>query len=159
FDSLRAGIQPLTSDFRGFVLADQPVALRLFGTRANGAYQYNIAWFRRLPKNAARQNELGAGIRKDDVFLANLYVQDLGRPGLTSEFLFAYDHSHVGSSNDVGYLGYSVDGHLGRLNLTSSLYGVFGRESGSTLSTASARVTAAFAATELSADFDWARVR
>jgi hypothetical protein len=159
FDSLRAGIQPLTSDFRGFVLADQPLAFRLFGTRANGIYQYNIAWFRRLPKNTARQNEFGAGIPANDVLLTNLYVQDLGRPGLTSEFLFMYDRSRVGDSYDVGYLGYSVDGHVGWLNLTSSLYGLLGRESGSTLGTTSSKVRAAFAAVELSRDFDWMRVR
>jgi hypothetical protein len=110
-------------------------------------------------KNTARQNEFGAGIPANDVLLTNLYVQDLGRPGLTSEFLFMYDRSRVGDSYDVGYLGYSVDGHVGWLNLTSSLYGLLGRESGSTLGTTSSKVRAAFAAVELSRDFDWMRVR
>src|SRR5579862_4163064 len=95
FDSVRVGIQPMTSDSRGFVLADQPLGVRLFGTRDNDVYQYNIGWFRRLPKNANRQNELGAGIPDNDLLLANLYVQDLGRPGLTSEFIAIYDRSRA----------------------------------------------------------------
>src|ERR1700742_3535269 len=56
FDSIRIGIQPVTSDFRGFVFADQPLGIRLFGTRDNNIYQYSLGWFRRLPKNAARPN-------------------------------------------------------------------------------------------------------
>ncbi|HWM68503.1 MAG TPA: hypothetical protein VNO35_18060, partial [Steroidobacteraceae bacterium] len=45
FDSVRIGIQPVTSDFRGFVLADQPLGIRFFGTRDNDVYQYSAGWF------------------------------------------------------------------------------------------------------------------
>jgi hypothetical protein len=180
FDSVRIGIQPLISDFRGFVLSDQPVGVRLFGTRGNNVYQYNLGWFRLLPKNANRQNQLGHGILDDDLVLANLYVQDLWRPGLTSEFVALYDRSHVPASQalsapepgtpatfvnaaahnyHVVYLGYGVDGHLGRVNLTALAYGVFGREQGGTFGAADARVSAGFAAFELSRDYDWTRVR
>src|SRR5882724_2270427 len=95
FDSVRIGIQPITSDFRGFVLADQPLGVRFFGTRDNDIYQYSAGWFRRLPKNAARQNDLGAPIPANDLVMANLYVQDLGKAGLTSEFVFIYDRSRA----------------------------------------------------------------
>jgi hypothetical protein len=177
FDSVRIGIQPVTSDFRGFVLADQPLGLRFFGTRDNDIYQYSLGWFRRLPKNAARQNDLGAGIPANDLLMANLYIQDLGRPGLTSEFVAIYDRSrapgtHVvlGGTNptfttgarhdyDVIYLGYGVDGHIGRLNLTGSVYEVIGRESQGVFAARATRVQASFAALELSRDFDWIRVR
>ncbi|MBV8742913.1 MAG: hypothetical protein JOZ12_14085 [Sinobacteraceae bacterium] len=180
FDSVRVGIQPITSDFRGFVLADQPAGVRFFGTRNSDVYQYNIGWFRRLPKNAARQDEFGHGLPANDIVLANLYVQDLGRPGLTSEFLFIYDRNRApgpqlltaaqanavatfapeGRHNyDVGYLGYSVDGHLGRLNLTGSLYEVLGREAQSMFGPTDTRVAASFAAAELSWDMDWTRAR
>ena len=180
FDSVRIGIQPLISDFRGFVLSDQPIGVRLFGTRGNNVYQYNLGWFRLLPKNANRQNELGHGVLDNDLVLANLYVQDLWRPGLTSEFVALYDRSHVAASQalsapvpgtpatfdntaahdyHVVYLGYGVDGHLGRFNLTALAYGVFGREQGGTFGTAAAKVRAGFAAFELSRDYDWTRVR
>jgi hypothetical protein len=177
FDSVRIGIQPVTSDFRGFVLADQPLGIRFFGTRDNDIYQYSAGWFRRLPKNPARQNELGAGIPANDLLVANLYIQDLGRPGLTSGFVAIYDRSRargtqivVGEGNptftsgarhdyDVIYLGYSTDGHLGRLNVTGSVYEVVGRESEGVFTGRSTQVQATFAALELSRDFDWFRVR
>ena len=95
FDSVRIGIQPVTSDFRGFVLADQPLGIRFFGTRDNNIYQYSVGWFRRLPKNPARQNELGAGIPANDIVMANLYIQDLGWQGLNSEVVFIYDRSRA----------------------------------------------------------------
>jgi hypothetical protein len=176
FDSIRIGIQPVTSDFRGFVLADQPVGIRLFGTRDNDVYQYSLGWFRRLPKNAARQNQLGMGIPANDLLMANLYIQDLGRAGLTSEFVLIYDRSHApgtrvvteptlqfmtGSKHnyDVAYLGYSADGHLGRLNLTGSVYEVLGREAQGVFTAGATTVRASFAALELSRDFDWLRLR
>jgi hypothetical protein len=180
FDSVRIGIQGVDSDFRGFVLADQPAGVRFFGTRANDVYQYNIGWFRPLPKNAARQNQFGAGIPANDILLANLYVQDLGRPGLTSEFLLLYDRNHTRDTQvittptsltpatfnadgqhdyDVAYLGYSVDGHLGSLNLTGSLYEIIGVQQQSAFGVRNQRVQASFAAAELSRDFDWIRLR
>jgi hypothetical protein len=177
FDSVRIGIQPVTSDFRGFVLADQPLGLRFFGTRDNDFYQYSAGWFRRLPKNAARQNDLGARIPANDLVVANLYIQDLGRPGLTSEFVLIYDRSRAPGTHivlnganatfttgarhdyDVIYLGYSADGHLGRLNLTGSVYEVIGRESQGVFTAGATRVQASFAAVELSRDFDWIRIR
>ena len=180
FDSVRVGIQAVNSDFRGFILADQPVGIRVFGTRDNDIYQYNIGVFRPLPKNAARQDEFGAGIPDNDIVLANLYVQDLFRPGLTSEFLFLYDRNRApgteivaatpgvapatfinGSRHnyDVAYLGYSVDGHVGKLNLTGSVYEVLGLEEASEFGANHTRVQATFAAAELSRDFDWIRLR
>jgi hypothetical protein len=169
----------MTSDFRGFVLSDQPLGVRLFGTRDDNVFQYNLGWFRRLPKNANRQNELGQGVPDNDLVLANLYVQDLGRPGLTSEFVALYDRSHLPGPQLLGipatgsaasfvsgahdyqvlYLGYGVDGHLGRFNLTASTYGVFGHEQGGLFGGGTSQVRAGFGAFELSRDYDWTRVR
>jgi len=180
FDSVRVGIQAVDSDFRGFVLADQPLGIRVFGTRDNDIYQYNIGWFRPLPKNAARQNQFGAGLPENDILLANLYVQDLFRPGLTSEFVLMYDRNHTRGTRivanappagaaatfingqhdyDVAYLGYSADGHLGKYNLTASVYEVLGVEQQSVFATTNNRVEGHFAAVEFSRDFDWIRLR
>ncbi len=181
FDSLRVGIQAVNSDFRGFVLSDTPVGIRLFGTRDNDFYQYNIGWFRPLPKNAGRQDEFGADLPANDIFLANLYIQDLFIPGLTSEALVMYDRNRARGTEieasaqpddgtalfvdgarhnfDVAYLGYSVDGHLGKWNLTGSLYEVLGIEEQSEFGATHENVEANFAAAELSRDFDWIRLR
>ncbi len=93
FDSLRIGVQPLTSDFRGFLLSDQPLAARLFGTRDSNVYQYNVALFRSLRKNAVSLNDVGATLPRNDVLFANLYRQDFPRAGVTSEFVAAYDRN------------------------------------------------------------------
>ena len=42
FDSVRVGIQPLTSDFRGFLLSDQPLGAA-FRHAHNNVFQYNLA--------------------------------------------------------------------------------------------------------------------
>jgi hypothetical protein len=159
FDSVRVGIQAMDSDFRGFILSDQPVGIRFFGTRDNDIYQYT----------------------NNDIFLANLYIQDLFVRGLTSEVLFMVDHNRAPGTGiiaqpepgnggamfvdgahhnyDVGYFGYSVDGHIGRWNLTGSLYELLGLEQQSEFGVSHTRVEANFAAAELSRDFDWIRVR
>ena len=181
FDSVRIGIQAVDSDFRGFILSDQPVGIRVFGTRDNDIYQYNIGLFRPLPKNSARQDEFGAGLPDNDILLANLYIQDLFVRGLTSEVLFMYDRNRAPGTEilaqqqpgdgsamfvdgarhnyDVAYMGYSVDGHLGKWNLTGSLYELLGVEEQSEFGVSHTHVQANFAAAELSRDFDWIRVR
>jgi hypothetical protein len=181
FDSVRVGIQPVTTDFRGFLMLDQPVGVRLFGTRANDVYQYNLGWFRPLAKNAARLNDIGATVPHDDIFMANLYRQDLFVPGFNSELAVIYErnrapgaHLVAGSETagaaptfasgarhdyDITYLGYSGDGHFGRLNFTGSLYYALGRESPGMLVQADTSVRAFFAAGEFSVDFDWTRLR
>ena len=145
FDSLRVGIQPFTTDFRGFLFQDSPFGVRLFGTRDSNRWQYNLAWFRRLEKdtNSGLNNliELGSdAFRDDDVFVANLYRQDFPRPGFTSQLVVAHNRNREGGDiryddngfiqrpsslglerardYDVTYLGYNGDGHLGRWNLS-----------------------------------------
>jgi hypothetical protein len=178
FDSARIGIQSLTSDFRGFLLSDQPVAARLFGTRDNNIFQYNAAWFRSFRKNSVSLNDITAGLPRNDVLLANLYWQDFPRAGLTSEFVGAYNRNRepgmqellgLGTANapaarakhdyDVGYFGYGIDGHLGRLNATAMTYGLLGNEKQATFNAGSARVQSWFAASEWSVDFDRRRWR
>jgi hypothetical protein len=178
FDSARVGIQPLTSDFRGFLLSDQPLAARLFGTRDNNIFQYNLALFRSLRKNSVSLNDLGASLPHNDAVLANVYWQDFPRKGITSAFVAAYDRNREPSTQelldpgvanaaavrarhdyDVGYLGYGVDGHFGWLNATAMTYGLLGRERQGTFTGMSERLQAWFAAAELSVDSDYRRWR
>lgn len=180
FDSLRIGIQPFSSDFRGFLFQDSPLGVRLFGTRDNNRYQYNLAWFRRLEKDTnSGLNDAGQSLRDDDVFLANLYLQDQPRLGFFSQFTVAwnrnresdifYDNNEfiarpasLGQERprqyDVYYAGLNGDGHFGRLNLTASLYLAAGEED-AVFTGRQSDIEAWFTALEPSMDFDWIRAR
>jgi hypothetical protein len=157
----------MTTDFRGFLMLDQPAGVRLFGTRANDLYQYDLGWFRPLAKNAARLNDIGAPLPKEDVLLANLYRQDLVAPGFNAEFVLVYDRNRAPTSfapdqqhhADTLYIGSSADGHVGRLNLTGAFYYAIGKETPGAVGVAETHTRASFAAVELSRDFDRMRVR
>jgi len=183
FDSIRVGIQPFTSDFRGFLFNDQALGVRLFGNRASNQFQYNLAWLRRLEKDTnSGLNDIGQRPRADDVFVANLYRQDWPVLGHTTQFTVVHNRNREGGDADyydrngfqvrpavvgdvrghdydVTYLGMNGDGHFGRWNLTSSLYAAIGNASYDAIAQQSQRIEAGFAAAELSRDFDWIRVR
>jgi hypothetical protein len=181
FDSVRIGIQPFTSDFRGFVFQDDALGIRFFGNRDNNQWQYNVALLQRIEKDTnSGLNDIGAPLRKDTTFIANLFHQDFPIQGHTTEIVVMHNINHdtdqyvnddgfqvrpaeVGDamphSYDVTYLGLNGDGHFGRWNLTSSIYGAFGHDSHNPIAERSQTIQAGFAAFELSRDFDWVRVR
>jgi hypothetical protein len=180
FDSLRVGIQPFSSDFRGFLFQDNPFGIRLFGTRDNNRYQYNLAWFRRMEKDTnSGLNDVGQSLRDDDVFIANLYLQDKPSLGFFSQATLAWNRNReteiffdnndfiarpasLGQERpreyDVYYAGLNGDGHFGRLNLTGSVYVALGEEDGA-FTGRSSDIEAWFAAFEPGIDFDWIRLR
>ena len=185
FDSLRVGIQPFNSDFRGFLFQDSAAGVRLFGTRANNRYQYNLGVFRRIEKDAnSGLNDVthgGSAFRDDDFAVANLYVQDWPVPGFTTQGTLVYNRNREGdelfvdsnnviqrpsslglgrgSDYDVGYVGLNGDGHFGRWNLTASLYGAVGTVDRGLFVNHSEDIRAGFTAFELSRDYSWSRVR
>lgn len=185
FDSIRVGIQPFSTDFRGFLFQDNQLGVRLFGNRDNNLWQYNLAYFRRLEKDTnSGLNDVGAQLRKDDVFVANIYHQDLPVHGFTSQVTFVRNTNHEGGefyydrngflvrpaqigdgrgyNYDVNYLGYNGDGHFGRINLTTSAYWAFGHQDHNQftgLPNSGQAISAFFFAAEPSIDFDWVRFR
>ncbi len=182
FDSIRIGIQPFNADFRGFLFQDDQLGIRLFGTRHNNVFQYNLAWFRRLEKDInSGLNDVSTAPRKDDVVVANLYWQDMPFLGYFSQFTLAYNRNRENSEivfdpngfiarpasigterprkYDVAYLGYSGDGHINRLNITGSAYYALGTEENSAFTNRKSDIQAWFLATEASMDFDWRRFR
>ncbi|MSP48688.1 MAG: hypothetical protein EXQ95_05105 [Alphaproteobacteria bacterium] len=183
FDSVRVGIQPFTSDFRGFLFQDNQLGLRLFGTRANNLWQYNIAWFRRLEKDTnSGLNDAWHEPRRDDVFALNVYRQDLPVLGFTTQATVLYNRNREGREGyyydkngflqrpapvgferprdyDVVYGGLNGDGHFGRMNLTGSAYYAHGRNRFSPFTDEKTDIRAYFAAAEPSIDFDWLRLR
>lgn len=183
FDSIRVGIQPFSVDFRGFLFQDNQLGVRLFGTRDNNLWQYNLAWFRRLDKDTnSGLNDLNANLREDDIFIANLYRQDFPVTGFTSQISGVYNRNREDDNNlffdkngflirpaslgterghdyDAYYIGYNGDGHFGRLNLTLSGYYLFGRESDGVFVDGNVDISAYFLAAEASFDYDWVRLR
>jgi hypothetical protein len=182
FDDVRVGIQPFISDFRGFLFQDQPVGIRFFGNRSSNLWQYNLGWFRRMEKDTnSGLNDISKPLRRDDVFVANLYRQDFWVPGFTlqgtivyndnretaEEFLdnngFQVRPAEIGDARPhkyrVLYVGANGDGHFGRWNLTASTYLAFGKDDRNPFSQQSADIESYFAAAELSRDFDWYRIR
>jgi hypothetical protein len=180
FDSLRIGIQPFSTDFRGFLFQDSEPGIRLFGDRDNNRWQYNFAYFRRLEKDLnSGLNDVTKSPRHDDILLANVYRQDFPFTGFTSQATVVFNHNsddrfydsngfierpaalglQLPRSYNVTYLGYNGDGHIGRVNLTASAYGVIGHQSHGVFVEESTSIRAGFLAAEASMDFDWIRVR
>ena len=182
FDSVRVGVQPFNSDFRGFLFQDSQLGIRLFGNRDNNRFQYNLAAFARMEKDTnSGLNAADKPIREDYVLAANLYRQDLPFPGLTSQATLVLNLNREkddveidengfpvrpaligdlrGREYDVGYLGYSADGRIGRVNLSASIYHAFGENRGSDFTGEDTDISSWFAAIEPSYDYDWLRFR
>jgi hypothetical protein len=182
FDSLRIGIQPFISDFRGFVFQDNALGVRLFGTRDNNRWQYNAAWFRRIEKDTnSGLNDIGQALRRDDTLMFNVFRQDFPVPGHTLQLSLMHNVNREGDQTyynnngflerpavmgdtrghdyRVTYLGASGDGHFGRWNLSTSFYAALGSDDYHPLAQQATRIKAGFAAAELSRDFSWVRIR
>jgi len=182
FDSIRVGIQPFQSDFRGFLFNDQTLGLRLFGNRDNNRVQYNLAAFWRLEKDTnSGLNRIASRPRDDWVLTANLYRQDFLVPGLTGQISLTWNRNreagdlHVddngfpvrpallgtlrGRSYDAFYIGQAFDGHVGRVNLTTQAYAALGSDRNSFFTGRRAKIRAFMGAGEVSLDHDWMRLR
>jgi hypothetical protein len=179
FVSVRAGIQPFTSDFRGFLFRDTNLGARLFGTLARNRVQWNLAYFDQLEKET--NSELNLRHRRHQrVYIGNVYIQDFLTPGYTispsvhinhdldDEFVFDANGflvrpSPIGSiaPHEVRatYVGLGGDGHLGRLNITHQFYQAFGTDELNGISGQETEINARFAALELSVDRDWYRIK
>jgi hypothetical protein len=176
--SIRTGIQPFVSDFRGFVFSEVNLGARLFGNYASNRYQYNAAYFNLLEKDT--NSDLNTlHLRNQNVYVANLYRQDTIWKGYTAQFSFLYNDDRpsihfdengfpvrpalIGDATPhgvkVAYLGWNGDGHIGRLNITHSFYEALGHDSHNPIAGRPLDVNAQMAAVELSQDRDWFRIR
>ena len=178
FISLRAGIQPFVSDFRGFIFSDNNLGARLFGSFDNNRYQFNAAYFSMLEKDTnSGLNTFDT--RHQNVYIANLFRQDFIRKGYTiqTSFHFNDDRSSIEFDQNgflvrpaligdvrphavkVAYIGVNGDGHLGRLNLTNSYYFAFGRDERNPIAGRKVSIRSHMAAVEASVDKDYLRFR
>ena len=147
FLSVRVGIQPFSSDFRGFVFTDQNLGIRLFGNAHSNRWQYNLAWFEQLEKDT---NSLlnTFELRDQQVGILNVYRQDwpIGHQVsfsvhyLKDEATVHYDENGflvrpapvgeaVPHEIETWYFGYAGFGHFGRINVDSAIYYVTGEDS------------------------------
>lgn len=184
FISVRAGIQEFNADFRGFLFVDEQPGVRFFGNLDSNRWQYNLAYFNLLEKNTnSGLNTFDR--RKQQVMLANVYRQDFLFQGYTAQFSVDYNDdapsihyddngflvrpSPIGvviSNNEikphaihVAYLGWTGDGHIGRVNLTHAFYQALGTDSFNPLAGRPVTINAQMAALELSVDKDWIRFK
>jgi hypothetical protein len=183
FVSVRAGIQQFTSDFRGFIFSEEQPGVRVFGNLRSNRLAYNVAWFDLLEKNT------NSGLnsfhkRGQQVYVANLYIQDFLTKGYTTEFSFHYNQDDASVHYDdngflvrpapVGavvngtvrahnirayYLGWTGNGHIGRINVSNAFYQALGHDDFNTIAGRPVNINAQMAALELSVDKDWARYR
>jgi hypothetical protein len=178
FMSLRAGIQPFVSDFRGFIFSDNNLGARLFGSFANNRYQFNVAYFSQLEKDTnSGLNRFDT--RHQNVYVANIFRQDFIKHGYTIQGSMHFNDDRRSIKFDrngflvrpaligdvrphalkVGYLGISGDGHIGRLNLSHSYYFAFGSDERNPIAGRRVRVKSHMAAVEGSVDKDYFRFR
>jgi hypothetical protein len=178
FVSLRAGIQPFVSDFRGFIFSDNNLGARLFGNFASNRYQFNLAYFSQLEKDTnSGLNRFDT--RHQNVYIANIFRQDFIKHGYTIQASLHYNDDRRSIKYDrngflvrpaligdvrphaikVGYLGLSGDGHIGRLNLSHSYYFALGSDDRNPIAGRRVRVKSHMAAVEGSVDKDYFRFR
>lgn len=176
FISARVGIQPFVSDFRGFIFNDTNLGARIFGNYDNNRWQYNIAAFDMLEKDTYSDlNEFNS--RSQQVYIANVFRQDLIWHGYTGELSFVGDFDNnsrhydkngfitrpapIGTVADhylqAYYLGWTGDGHIGWLNIDHAFYQVLGEDSLNGIAGRRVDINAQMAALELSVDKNWMR--
>ena len=178
FVSVRAGIQPFVSDFRGFIFSDNNLGLRFFGAADNNRIQFNAAYFSMLEKDTnSGLNRFDT--RHQNVYIANIFRQDFIRKGYTIQGSLHYNDDRRGVEYDrngflvrpaligdvrphaikVGYLGLAGDGHLGKLNLSHAYYYAFGSDDRNPIAGQRVRVKSNMAAVEASVDRDYLRFK
>ncbi|MEO8615355.1 MAG: hypothetical protein ABI600_09455 [Luteolibacter sp.] len=179
FAAARVGIQTFNADFRGHVFYDSNMGYRLFGNLQKNRIQYNVALFDLFEKESF--SELNTfDDRNQNVFVANLYYQDFLTEGYTTELSFlanwdngtgsglTYDSAgNIVRPSPIGtvaphdlqayYLGWNGEGHIGRANISHSLYHVFGQDDLNGLAGRAVDISAWMAAMEVSVDTNWMR--
>jgi len=178
FLSVRAGIQSFSSDFRGFIFVDEQPGLRFFGNSRSDRWEYNLAYFNLLEKNT------NSGLntfqpRHQQVIVANFYLQDYGEPGYTTEFSVHYNKDDAGVHYDdngflarpapvgifqphnirAAYLGWTGNGHFGRINVNHAFYEALGTDDLNPIAGRYVTINAQMAAAEVSLDKDWSRYK
>lgn len=179
FMSMRVGSQPFVSDFRGFVFKDINRGVRLFGTRFANRDQFNVVFFDQVEKDTNSELNTLTNDRAQNTVVANYFRQDFVYPGFTGLISFHYNNEQPSTKFDGNgflvrpdpagvfrehevnafYFGVGGDGHIGRYNISTQFYHVFGQDSLNPIAGAPQTIDARMAAVEVSYDRDWIRFR
>jgi hypothetical protein len=178
FLSATVGIQPFVGDFRGLVFLDSNLGARATFNLHSNRTQGSVAGFYMLEKET--NSDLNTFDERDQVVAAaTLLRQDFLWPGYTVQGAFFYNgdsgEAHLDDNGvpvrppilgnasehelDVFYMGFSGDGHIGRLNLTHEYFFAFGEDSNNPLAQQPLDLEAHMFFLELSVDVDWWRPR
>jgi hypothetical protein len=178
FVSVRVGIQPFVSDFRGLVFSDFNLGARLFGNWSNNRWSYNAIGFNLLEKDT--NSELNTFEKREQkVFIANVFRQDFLTKGYTLSASYHYSKDEPNFHYDkngvlvrpapVGqpepheviskYVGLAGDGHIGRLNVSHAFYYAFGKDEDNVVAGREVEIRAYLGALEASIDRDWLRLK
>ena len=179
FVSVRAGIQPFNSDFRGFLFRDTNLGVRAFGNWGRNRNQWNVAYFDQLEKETNSELNLTrapqpAGVDREllpagfpDPGLHHL--AELSRQLRRGEEFFFDENGFLVRPSPIG-LDPAARGEgllrrrrrrrpLGRLNITHQYYQAFGDDDFNGIAGQPVDIKAHFAAVEVSIDKDWWRPR
>jgi len=187
FLSAKVGVQPFLSDFRGFILADGELGARLFGNYFANRLQWNLLYFYMLEKDTnsglasfdTRHQHVGvANLYLQDALWPGYTAQfsfHYNRDNPSRQFDdngFIVRPAPIGGvcagrgvascderkkKIDAYYLGWTGDGHIGRLNLTHAFYQALGRDEFNAIPARDVDINAQMVAVELSVDMDWLR--
>jgi hypothetical protein len=178
FVNLRVGIQQFVSDFRGFIFADEQPGVRLFGNLRSNRFQWNLAGFDLLEKNT--NSGLNSFARRGrEVAIGNVFIQDFFAKGYTAQLSYHFvrddGRMHYDDNGflvrpaplgsiarhrlDTDYLGWTGDGHIGRINVTHAFYEALGHDTFSQIAGRPTSINAQLAAVELSRDYSYLRFR
>jgi hypothetical protein len=171
----KAGIQPFTSDFRGFIYSDEEPGVRFFGNYDENKYEYNAAYFEQLDKDTNSGLNTVFRTRGQHVGIANLTRQDFIFQGYDAQLDFDYNNDNgrthydnngfqvspalVGTPKphavNAAYFGFTGDGHIGRINVTNAFYEAVGRDNFNSITGKPENINAQMGALELSYERDW----
>ena len=181
FDEFRIGIQPFSTDFRGFLFQDNQLGIRFFGNRDNNRWQYNAgvvpphgegpnSGLNDITEAAAqrrrvRRQPLPAGLAGHGfISQAHRRLQPQSRlPSFYDSNGFIQRPAAVGLESpreyDVTYVGYNGDGHFGRVEPHDiGLLRVRRPDTRRVRRRDGTDIRAGFFAAEASMDFDWVRI-
>ncbi|HEY8516291.1 MAG TPA: hypothetical protein VIS07_12315 [Candidatus Binatia bacterium] len=179
FISTKIGRQPFNSDFRSLIFQDINQGVRLFGSANSARYQWNVIYFYQAEKDTVSGLNT-FGLRDQQVAIANLYVQDFFFLGWTNQFSFHYNFDDgkkggyvydrlgflvrptpigdpVPHDIEAYYLGWTSEGHIGRINVSHAFYQALGTDDFNNIASRKTDINAQLGFLELSIDDDWLR--
>ena len=95
FVSVRAGIQPFTSDFRGFLFRDTNLGVRVFGNWGRNRNQWNVAYFNQLEKETNSELNLARTAAMQEVLHCQLLPAGLSDARLHDLAELPRQHRHA----------------------------------------------------------------